>query len=134
MDFKHEMKEKHKQMKDGEEQPSTVEFEEEQQRQRDEVGEDIIEKIKQIIHEKFPEMEGVEPIITDERFEKVAPNILERLKEVKTTDTEVDEMEKAWKSLLFRKDVTQDEMELIRRIIAVINRHGDLLRVVETIG
>ena len=101
----------------------------EQARQREEVGEEIIERIRQIISEMFPEMEGVEPLIQDEEVERVADNILHRLREFGTGSTSHSMMERAWKSLLFRREITDGEATLIRRVIAVINRKGEVLRI-----
>ncbi len=105
----------------------------EQERQRLEMGEEVLEKIKKIIYEKYPDLEGVEPLIRNEALDNLPGNILQRLKQLKTSDKEIDELKKAWKSLLFEKGITQNEVEMIKRIIAVINKQGDLLRIDETI-
>ena len=132
MDFEHETKKNQKEKLN----PSEDEMlKNEQLKQREEVGDEIINRVKQIIYEKYPEMEGVEPLIFDEELQQMAPNILERLRELRSTakSETVDEMERAWKSLLFRKDLSHQEKKLIRRIIAVINRKGSIISVEETL-
>lgn len=132
MDFEHETKKKQKEKLN----PSEDEMlKNEQLKQREEVGDEIINRVKQIIYEKYPEMEGVEPLIFDEELQQMAPNILERLRELRGTakSETVDEMERAWKSLLFRKDLSHQEKKLIKRIIAVINRKGSIISVEETL-
>ena len=106
----------------------------EQQRQREEVGEEIIEMVIQTICEMHPEMLDVEPLIRDEQINRVAENILERLAELRQepappTLTDQSGMTMAWKSLLFSRNMTEGEVELIRRVIAIINRKGDILRI-----
>ncbi len=134
MDKENEMEKRRGKEEEKEPRMDPEEFEREQQRQRQEVGEELIARVKKLICEKYPGMEGVEPLIRDESLEKMAGNIIERLKQLKTSDGEVDEMQKAWKSLLFRKEITREEMKLLKRVIAVINRRGDLLRIDETTG
>jgi len=134
MEYNDEVKKRRERLRDAERKINPEERDREQDRLRQEVGEEIIQKIKKIIYERYPELDGVEPIIRDETLEKLAGNILNRLKQLKTTDKEVDELKKAWKSLLFVKDITKDEAELVRRIIAIINKRGDLLRIDESVG
>ena len=111
-----------------------VTFEEGQELQRAEVGEDIINNIKNLVYEQYPEFEGIDPTISDENVERIAENILERLRELKTETFEVPESQRAWKSLLFAKELSEAEMILIQRVIAVINRNGDLLRLDESLA
>ena len=106
----------------------------EQERHREEIGEETLEKIKKMVYERYPDMVDIEPLIQDEGTDRLPGNIFQRLKQLATTDEVVDDLEKAWKSLLFQSSITRDELELIKRIIAIINKRGDLLRIDESSG
>ena len=134
MSEKHEVERQRERQTEPEIEQDSEVIKAEQERQREEVGTEILNRILEMIYEKYPEMDGIEPIIKDESVKAVADNILARLKELKTTDTEIDEFEKAWKSLLFKKDVYVDQITMTRVIIAIINRRGELMRVDETMG
>ena len=91
--------------------------------------EKIIEKIKKIIYEIYPEMQNVEPILIDEDLEKVADNVLDTLKKMQTVKLNYGKMERAWKSLVFEKEINIEEVQLIRQVIATINRSGIIMRI-----
>jgi len=91
--------------------------------------EKIIEKIKKIIYEIYPEMQNVEPTLIDEDIEKVADNVLNTLKKMQTVKLNYGKMERAWKSLVFEKEIKIEEVQLIRQVIATINRSGIIMRI-----
>jgi len=110
------------------------EFLKDQIRHKKEIGKELLQLIIDMIYEKYPDMKGVEPIIRDESVIAVTDNILTRLNELKTTENDINELDKAWKSLLFKKKIRIDNVNMMRVINAIINRRGDLRRIDETIG